>query len=32
MDCIELAQERDQRGALVKTVMKLRAPQSVAKF
>jgi hypothetical protein len=32
MDWIDLAQDRDQRRALVNTVMNLRVPYSVGKF
>jgi hypothetical protein len=32
MDCIVLVQVRDQRRALVNTVMKLRVPQNSGKF
>jgi hypothetical protein len=32
MDCIDLAQDIDQRRALVNTVMNLRVPQNAGKF
>jgi hypothetical protein len=32
MDWIDLAQDKDQRRALVKTVMNLRVPKNVGKF
>jgi hypothetical protein len=32
MDWLELAQDRDQRRALVSTVMKLRVPFNAGKF
>jgi hypothetical protein len=32
IDCIHLAQDRDQWTTLVNTVIKLRVPQNIGKF
>jgi hypothetical protein len=32
MDLVDMAQDRDQRKALVNTVLNLRVPQNAAKF